>query len=207
MGQGEPLEDGSLLDLARRAAAGEQQAMDDLVSRLYTPIRWKIRSILHEPYYASFVQDVAQEASIRVARHVTGFRGESDAEVRAWANRIARNEALRLLETNFLQCAALMVDLKPRELARTRLDRDDDQSDRATATKLQKEWGRALEEAYDALPSDTQELIHLRVTGARSWEEVGIRFGIAATAAKRRYQRALARLKREIEITLAQERV
>jgi RNA polymerase sigma-70 factor (ECF subfamily) len=78
-------------ELARRAREGDQEALSHLAERL--------RALLFAAAFAEIrhfddAQDAVASALLRVCRHITRLR--DPAQVRAWAVRIARNEARRL---------------------------------------------------------------------------------------------------------------
>ena len=63
---------------------------------------------------------------------------------------------------------------------------------------------RLAVEAYGQTPPATADLLWSRLVAGAEWEEVAQEFGTTAAGAKRRFQRATARLRRMIERRLSE---
>jgi len=75
--------------LARRAAGGDQEALDALVRELQDGIYRLALRMLADPEAA---KDATQEVLVKVVTHLSEFRGESS--IRTWVWRIATNHVL-----------------------------------------------------------------------------------------------------------------
>jgi RNA polymerase sigma-70 factor (ECF subfamily) len=77
------------IDLARRSAAGDTAAFEEIVSR-YSTFLWRTAmALLHD---TSAAEEVAQDTFVRAFRHLQHFRGESS--LRTWLDKICRNVCL-----------------------------------------------------------------------------------------------------------------
>jgi DNA-directed RNA polymerase specialized sigma24 family protein len=137
--------------------------------------------------------DLVQETLIRVLRHAGRCTFDSDARVVAWALAVARSVLLdhlrrRRAPVDGGEAAGLLDSL-------------------AVETWVVAERGggpgtgvvlRVVDEAWAALPAATAELIRLRVELRATWKEVGGVLGTTESGAKRRFQRACARLRGDI---------
>jgi RNA polymerase sigma-70 factor (ECF subfamily) len=74
----------SLLD---RALAGDSTARDELFGQLRPDIRARARQLRCD----NEASDIAQEVLFLMARAFAGFRGRSEAQLRAWAWKITEN--------------------------------------------------------------------------------------------------------------------
>lgn len=70
--------------------------------------------------------------------------------------------------------------------------------DGESTSEIDRALGRLLLEAQSVLSEGTQEVIRRRLIYSESWEEAGRAAGTTAGGAKRRWQRAQERLRREV---------
>lgn len=183
-----------LVSLARRAGDGDRPALEKLLAAVHVHvIRYLEGWLHHSREWEEAAKDLAQEALIRIAATVGGFRGENDGELVTWCVTIARNIATDRLR-----------------VVRDRAD--------VEALKLEVGWGvtgessswtaeegyvsdelrvllRLLRKAQAAEPEASQELLWRHVVLHDSWHEAGEALGIPPTAAKRRFQRAQKRIR------------
>jgi len=182
---------GSLLALGLLAQAGNARALDRLLRRVEGPVyRYLVRRLVAAPDAEDLARDLCQDALIRTAAGLERCTFASDGRLLAWVLTIARNVLL-----DHLRQARGRAEVRgdPRWVlsAATEPPPGDDAAP-----------PRALEtfaaEALADLPEGTAELLRLRLVAGRSWKEVGDALGIAQSAAKRRFQRAQAALRRRI---------
>ena len=86
---------GELLELARRAQAGDVRARDELLRQLYVPVRKHVTFVVGAGPHA---EDAVQEAMIALYRGLASFRGE--AHPRTWALTIATRTARRAMRAH-----------------------------------------------------------------------------------------------------------
>lgn len=95
----------ALLDLARRAQAGDADARDRLLRELYGAVRKHVYFVIGS---GALADDAVQETMIAVYRGLAGFRG--DANPRAWALAIAARTARRVRARDARHIATDAVD-------------------------------------------------------------------------------------------------
>lgn len=128
------------------------------------------------------LEDVTQEALLRVWINRARCRAGSDAEAAGWIATIARFTAVDTLRAAF-RMPTISIDVE----APVSLLIESDGESKGPAERLA--WlSWALAE------SDSTVLWH-RLVLSQEWREIGTSLGISWTAARRRYQRALSRLR------------
>jgi RNA polymerase sigma-70 factor (ECF subfamily) len=171
------------------AQRGEPTARETLLGELHLPVlRYLRRKASDEPDAPDVAEDVAQETLIRVAIHLADCRAESDTELLSWTLTIARN--------------AWMDYRRSRRAGFFRL-RPSDEVSVARNEPTPRSWadrilGRLLRASLSTLPDETVRILRLHGAEDASWAEVAAALGIPPTAAKRRFQRALVRVRREL---------
>jgi RNA polymerase sigma-70 factor (ECF subfamily) len=81
------------LDLLKRIATGEQEAMHDFYERFYSRLHHFLRSRLHGD--RALTEDALQEVFLNIWRSAGSFRNQST--VATWVFRIAHHQAIRSL--------------------------------------------------------------------------------------------------------------
>ena len=176
----------SLLQILDEARRGDEQSLEELLKRLLPTVRAWCVGRLRDPRLHALVDDIVQETAIRIVRHLGSCRASSSRELAAWTLSIAQREALRAIEHGWIR---YWVSL---EGAGVLGDQGDDADSKGLVSGP---LATLLSEAYSGLPEGTQRLLYLRIIEGWSWKEVGAEFDTTAGGAKRRCQRALARLK------------
>jgi RNA polymerase sigma-70 factor (ECF subfamily) len=179
------------VELGRRAQAGSAQALDCLLRRVQHPVyRYLVCRLAAQPDAEDLARDLCQEALIRAVSSIGRCTFASDGRLLAWLLAIARNVLLDHLrharrraevrgEAHWAHTAA--AGLLP--------------GDEAPPPRLLETFAA---EALAQVPEATAELLRLRLVSGRSWKEVAGELGIAESAAKRRFQRVQAALRRQI---------
>lgn len=183
----------TLIRLLHAAQRGDRTALEALLTRIHPAIIGYARRRLHgvrEP--EEVAQDLAQEVLIRVAEQITTCRATSEAQMHGWYLTITRH-----LIIDFLRAPSVR-----------REQTDDVEACEAAAVMrvLQDQDGPGwtlemglLARAQEQLRPDTQSLLYHRLVESAGWEELGELCGSTPGGAKRRFQRATARLRKEIE--------
>ena len=177
----------TLAGLAREARRGDTTALGRLLEELYPRVRLFYRRwLVAHADRDETVQDLAQEALIRIAERVATCRAEADGQVVEWAFVVARRVGVDHLRAG-------------RAAWRTGRGRMDPGSAPATepcepsdALRLA---GDLVAAAYTAEPERVQDVLWLRLVERCTWEEVGVSVGSSAAGAKRIFQRAQQRLR------------
>jgi RNA polymerase sigma factor (sigma-70 family) len=178
-----------LMEILREAQAGDGRALDVLLVRLLPVARSWSEGRVKDEELRDLVDDIVQETAIRVVRHLGTCQATTPRELTSWVLSITHRESLRVLKRNWLRYRASL------EYASAQRTVESSRDGKEAADRRIHDF---LSEAHDRLPADAQTLLYLKIIEGSSWEEIGNTFGTTAGAAKRRYQRALARLKREV---------
>jgi RNA polymerase sigma-70 factor (ECF subfamily) len=145
--------------------------------------------------------DLVQETFLEASRTFPRFEGSSGPELRAWLRCLLRHHVAKH-GRRFRETRKRWVG---REQA-LRIDRDGHNTEEALGADVQtpsaavaadEELG-LLHQALDRLPPDYRRVVHLRYREGRSFEEIGLRMGRTANAARLLWLRAVERVKQEL---------
>jgi len=194
---------GRLLDLA---SAGDGPALGVLLQRYHNYLALLARVQLGRRIQGKIdVLDIVQDVSLEVHRKIGMFRGSSEGEFLAWLRQILSgilaNQVRRYLGT------------KRRDIRLERdLWEDLDRSSRSmgghlaaaqsspSAQASRREQAVILADAIGGLPPDYREVIILRQLEGLSFPQVAARMGRSEDSVKNLWARALARLRRSLEV-------
>lgn len=169
-------------ELIVAAKAGDGAAFEQLVRRHGPAMRRIARAIAGNDAAAD---DAWQEAFLAAHRALAGFRGQTDAELRAWLSSITRNAARRRArnDSHARELPSLLELGVAAGWGRTPEDELGDEIDRAAV------WA-----ALDTLEPDVRELVVLRDLEGHTSEQVADALGISVGAMKSRLHRARLQL-------------
>jgi RNA polymerase sigma-70 factor (ECF subfamily) len=194
---------GRLLDLA---SAGDGPALGVLLQRYHNYLALLARVQLGRRIQGKIdVLDIVQDVSLEVHRKIGMFRGSSEGEFLAWLRQILSgilaNQVRRYMGT------------KRRDVRLERdLWEDLDRSSRSLGGQLvaaqsspsaqasRREQAVILADAIGGLPPDYREVIILRQLEGLSFPQVAARMGRTEDSVKNLWARALARLRRCLEV-------
>lgn len=185
----EPPPDRLLLATLRRAQSGDPGAQETLLATLHAPILNYVQGYTRRmPDDRDVADDVAQETLIRMATRLHSCRAESDDQVLGWALTIARTR---------------LADYQRRIPPAVERMADDVAGPAYSPTDVPGPGEAALRgllrKVVRGLPLETRVLLELRVERGESWAEVARALRTTAAGAKRRFQRAQVRLRRELD--------
>jgi RNA polymerase sigma-70 factor (ECF subfamily) len=187
-------------DLARRIAAGDEDALRRLMRRHNQPLFRAARSILRDDAEA---EDAVQEGYLQAYRAMGTFRG--DAKLSTWLMRIVVNEALGRSRKNKRGAEVIAIDSGAQALAAedTMSDNADQQPDRLAASAQTR---RLIEARIDALPEQFRTVFVLRAVEEMTVEEAAQALGIPEATVRTRFFRARALLResmsREVDLAI-----
>lgn len=182
-----------LVGLASRARRGDQGALERLLAEVHVHLhRYFERWIFRRSGWQDTLDDLAQEALIRIARGLGSCAASDDVALLVWTRTVARN-----VGTDYLR--GMRDEWDQREF----LDGieelvDGDEWEREIEVTGRDIMLRILAEAHTAEADDAQELLWQRVVLGDEWSEAGAALGIPHTAAKRRYQRTQGRIRHAV---------
>jgi RNA polymerase sigma factor (sigma-70 family) len=175
--------DGRVAALARRAAAGDRDVLDELVSE-FEGLLWAIARG-HRLSDAD-AGDVAQTAWLQLLQNL--HRLEDPTRMGAWLATTARRECLRKLRAS----AREIPNDEPPEPAA--------ESPAIDGPLLEAERDATLWSAFGRLPSRDQALLRMLVVDPQpSYEEIGAALDMPVGSIGPTRGRALERLRRELE--------
>ena len=142
--------------------------------------------------------DLVQETFLLAHRDVKGFRGQTAVEWRDWLRTIL----LHQLANNRRRFRAAKRQVG-REVVIDDVARDDRSglADSSSHDLDRREREAVLLAALERLPDRYREVVVWHNKERLPFEEVGRRHGVSAEAARKRWTRALARLRIELDIT------
>jgi RNA polymerase sigma-70 factor (ECF subfamily) len=177
--------EGGSPDLLRRLKAGDERAFEELVSlyreRVYR-VAWRI---LRDDEGA---EDAAQEAFIKVFRHIGRFEGRSS--LYTWIYRITVNIALNKLKRDRFRRMIPLGEI-PRRDCRVSTD-----PERAV---LSAEVAERIEEAVRSLPERQRAVFTLRFYEELSHREIADIVGCSEGTSKANYFHAIRKLRTLLE--------
>lgn len=169
--------------LVERVQAGERRAFDLLMLKYQSRLANLISRLVRNP---DDVQDVTQEAMIKIYRALPGFRG--DSEFYTWIYRIALNAAKNHLITRNRRPPVNDIDVMDAEqmIPDARL-KDEDTPERILHRE---EIRKAINEAIVQLPEDLRTAVTLREYDGLSYEQIAEVMGCPVGTVRSRIFRA-----------------
>jgi RNA polymerase sigma factor (sigma-70 family) len=180
------MEDRELADVVRGAAAGDQQAWNQLVDR-FSNLLWSITSAYR--LSQADAADVLQTTWLRLLEHLDSVR--EPERVGSWLATTARRECLRVLRR---ASRVLLTDDD------ARLAPEPDPTPGPEALLLQAEWDQQLRQAFARLPEPSQRLLRIAASGA-SYEEIAAALDMPVGSIGPTRARCLERLRRNLAAT------
>lgn len=186
---------GELVRLLRAAQDGDTASAESLLTALHIPILDYLRTRAPDRGCRDdLAEDLAQEALIRIAENLHSCRAESDGQLLAWALTVARNRLVDYFRTDQ---SATVCRIKPEDdfPYLDTIEVDISATDRLL--------NRLLHRIVRSLPRETVKLLRLRIASGQSWREIGTAMCTTSAGAKRRFQRAQERMRRDLETRIA----
>ena len=173
-------------EIARRVAAGDQDALQLLMRRHNQTLYRTARSILKDDAEA---EDAVQEAYLSAYRAVGSFRGE--AKLSTWLVRIVANEALaRLRKRNrSAEIIRLVGDARPGDQS-VEVNMNQAAPEQPEHGALRAETRRLLERKIDDLPDAFRAVFVLRAIEEMTVEETAAVLEIPEATVRTRFFRA-----------------
>lgn len=198
-------QDLSDVEIARRIAAGDEDAFCLLMRRHNRAMYRTARSILRDDAEA---EDAVQAAYLLAYRSMGGFRG--DAKLSTWLVRIAVNEAIARVRKRNRSAEVIQLggEIEYDRLAEE-LHMDDSPSPQPEQLALRAEMLRLVESKIDALPSAFRAVFVLRAVQEMTVEEAAACLGIPEATVRSRFFRARGLLREALasEVDFALENV
>ncbi|MDX2038203.1 MAG: sigma-70 family RNA polymerase sigma factor [Isosphaeraceae bacterium] len=177
-------------------ALGNHQPLLSLVGRRERRIHDYASRLLGSRLLAKIgASDIVQEVRIDIVLKFDSFRGTSSSEFDAWLMKIARRRVLRARRT-FVSAEKRCVGLEvPVSWASSTVGRDRSPSSILLAWEL----NARVEDALQELKASDRTIIHWHNRDKLSLAEIADRLGISIEATKKRWGRAVNRLRAVLE--------
>jgi RNA polymerase sigma factor (sigma-70 family) len=176
------------VDAKKGSAAARGELLTALRPRIF---RFVLKRVGGTPAAHEVAEDITQDVLLRIHDGLLCCRARSEAQLVAWTFTIARHAVIDWRRKRTLEEAAPGDARAPslRNVAEGAPERPSPE-DRLL--------GELLLAAQATLNPDAQEVIRQRLLYGATWRVAGEAIGTTAGGAKRRWQRALVRLKREV---------
>lgn len=171
-------------ELVARARAGDEAAMNRLVSRHHETAYRVALGVVRDPDLAA---DAAQDGFLKAFRGLESFRGE--ARFRSWLLAIVVNEARGLLRKRHRRRESALDDVGP-------LADGGRAVDEVVAVREEARRARLL---LDELPEKQRMAVTLRLDEGLSFREVGELIDSSEGAARVNYHHGIRRLRERME--------
>lgn len=176
-----------LFPLLEQARRGDIQVLGRFCQELRPCLVREVTRRLRGGWTEDWIEDVVQECLLDVLRGLHGCSANSEVELRAWARAIARRQVAILIHREWPRLESAIPIYTLNDLAESSAT---DPSPGFAALLA------VLAAAADELTPTQSRLLWLRLQADATWREIGADLGITASAAKRRYQRLTASLRR-----------
>ncbi|WP_067973564.1 RNA polymerase sigma factor [Nocardiopsis trehalosi] len=180
--------DDSLEDLARRARGGDADALDDLLRRIQPEVLRRCARFLP---YRQDAEEACQDALLRVARNIGGFKG--DSLFTTWLYTVVSNSARQTYRSMKRRSAEL-----PTEADRIPHQRDPRTTSVIAGSRID------LLEALDQLERDRPNLVAplvLRDLCQMDYNEIAAELDLALGTVKSRIHEGRKHVRRSLAVT------
>jgi DNA-directed RNA polymerase specialized sigma24 family protein len=184
------------LERARRDhEEGDDSALDALLRRVTGKVRGRLATRLRGvPDLDDAIDEIVQDALWKLVTGMAGCRARSDAQAWAWLWTLVEHARVDYLRRERHRRQTVPID---GIVGRRLWARADDDGDGDGVSPGDRVLLECLMRACDELPPGSAALVWGRVILSMSDADLGRELGTAASAAKRRWQRLQARLRRE----------
>lgn len=193
------LDDGSMSVLLKHAREGDRVSREKLLAHVQRYLAFVANQQLDKGLQARMgPSDVVQQSMMRAVENLDQFRGNSLDAFRAWIRKILVNEARQMMRDQ----RALKRDVGREQ----RLPDDGEVNAHGMGNAvltpgtraIHRERSQAVNEAMARLSEPDRQVIQWRTWEGLSFEEIGKRLGITASAASRRWYRALIQFRKQM---------
>lgn len=194
-----PVDEHTLMErLEEVRASGRRKAVNQILAAVRPEIRaYLTRKLDSLPATEEVARELTQETLFRISRALEDCRAETPGGFRAWRRTIARNiwtDYMRRRGEEMDQRRAPAVTV---EAIRVGLFGTTDVN-RPPPSPVDRAIGELLLEAQQILSDDTARIIRQRFIYGDTWREAGRAVGTTRASAKRRWQWARERLRKEV---------
>ncbi len=182
------------------ARAGSAQALGELLETFRGYLLWiAARQLDPELHAKGGASDLVQDTFLKAQQHFGQFRGEGEADLKAWLRQLLLNNVADFTRM-YRQTAKRRVGLEAAlegtsgEGVAGRLAAE---TPSPSGEAIEQEQVRAVQQALARLPEDYRRVIVYRYQEERSFEEIGQLMNLSPNAARKLWLRAVKRLQQE----------
>ena len=189
--------DADLLALLDAAREGDPDALEGLLTEIYPSVRLHAhRRVRHRRDAESLADDVAQETLLRVIRSIASCQANTPGALYRWALTITNRVCADLARCPREACIQSTPNLEV--LAESVSFREWFSLSWASESTSNKAVSDLLSCVLRSLPDGMVTILELRVQTEMTWPQIARQVRTTATAAKRRYERAQRRFRRDL---------
>lgn len=192
----------TLLELLEGARGGAQEDLEILLRRLRPRVmRFLVDRLQSHASTSAIAEEMTQEVLVRVTQSIASCRATTEEELHAWVQTIARRLVIDRYRRRELELEQRVWEDDLRIDGHLLIDAcadADAEAESAEAREIEEVLGNLLWEAQAELTDGTQQVLRRRLLYGETWSQVGEFVGTSAAGAKRRFQRAQDRLRKEV---------
>lgn len=186
-------------ELLHRARAGDQRAVERLLGFVRTrTVPVALRQVADQPEAEDLAQDIVQETLVRALAHLNDCRADTLGQFVSWAHAIATRVVLdeRRRPFGLIADVEVRVNLEAEHHPSVEMPTLEDDADYHGITAVTLMLAAAAGAHRDA-QGDVTDVVTTRILGGAPWTVIAADLGTTPGGAKRRFQRMIARLRRE----------
>jgi RNA polymerase sigma factor (sigma-70 family) len=183
------------------ARAGAEDALEDLLRCLHPILlRFAHYRLSDENEASELARDLTQDTLVAIIQSVGSCEAETNAQMIAWAQSILQNRI-----NDHFRAGARAARIQSELVVHLLHDEPPAEDEKAARERA---LGRRVlrgivQDVVDQLPPSRLRLLHLRVSSGAQWAQIAAEFGIERDAARRRFHRLRAYLRKAILKRLA----
>lgn len=190
------------LELLEGARGGGEEALEILLDRLRPRVkRYLVGRLQSHPSTDALAAEMTQDVLVRVAESIEDCRATTERQLNSWIRTIARRRVIDRYRKRERELDKRVWQEDQRVDGRLLIDGlidEDTELSSEDVSELDEILGALLWKAQAELSAGTRQTLRRRLLYGETWPQVGEVVGTSGAGAKRRYQRAQDRLRREV---------
>lgn len=191
-----------LLELLEGARGGSEEDLEILLDRLRPRVkRYIVGRLQSHPSTDALAEELTQDVLVRIAESVEDCRAATEKQLNSWTHTIARRRVIDRYRRRERELEQRVWEVDARIDGQLLVDSFVDEEAELSSedvTELDELLGSLLWEAQAELSEGTQQTLRRRLLYGETWPQVGEVVGTSGAGAKRRFQRAQDRLRKEV---------
>ncbi len=193
----------SFASLITAARCGDPQALEILMSECRNYLLLIANEDIDPGVQAKFgASDFVQQTMLAACQNIGQFRGETPEEFRGWLRMILLRDLGRVRRQFFGAAGRDVARERRLDDSQANVPMIPDSGNTPGTDAVLREQARYLAEAMNLLPENYRKVIQLRDWEERSFPDIGGQMNISEEAARKLWNRAIARLEELLEPVL-----